>query len=66
MVFQNEIRPFFGYHDCWRIGVAGRDTRHHGRVDDPEPGDPAHGEAVVDDRQIVVSHLARADRVKNG
>src|SRR5918999_6270687 len=66
LVNANQIRRLLGDHDRWRIGVTAHDRRHDRRVHDPQRLDSVHAEMWIDDRHLIVAHLARADGVPRG
>src|SRR5919109_1739908 len=66
LVNANQIRRLLGDHDRWRIGVTAHDRRHDRRVHDSQRLDSVHAEMWIDDRHLIVAHLARADGVPRG
>ena len=56
--------PFRGHHDGG-IRIARGDGRHDGRIYDAQGFDAAHAQALVDDSQRILAHLAGTDRVED-
>ena len=65
-VFQNNIGGLFADHDCWRVGVASRDCGYDRGVNDPQPRHTAYPQPRIDDRLLIRSHAAGADRMQIG
>src|ERR1700728_1065495 len=62
----HQIGGLLADHDRRGVGAAGNDGRHDRGVGDAQPGEAAHPQFGVDDRQRVLAHLARAGRVVYG
>src|SRR6516164_8801353 len=56
----------FADHDCWRVGVASRDCGYDRGVNDPQPRHTAYPQPRIDDRLLIRSHAAGADRMQIG
>ena len=63
----HHLRRLFRDHDHGRVGVAGDDFGHDGRVDDAQGFEAVDAQARVDDRRLRVgAHRAGSDRMVDG
>src|SRR4051794_2056392 len=62
-VIEQEIGCAKGNHHGGGIGVARGDGRYDRRIRDAEPVDSVYAQVRTDDRAVIRSHAARADRV---
>ena len=59
----DHIRRLFGDHDRRCVGIAADDGRHDRGIDHTQAFEPLQPQPRIDDRHVVRSHLASADRV---
>ena len=52
-VFEDHCRAYFGDHHGRRVGVAGRDRRHHRGVDDTQAVETEDAQPLVDDGERI-------------
>src|SRR5207245_533131 len=62
-IFLDHVGAFFGYHDSRRVGVAGRHGWHDRGINDAQPSETVHTEAVINHRHRIAAHLASSDEM---
>jgi len=62
----DDRRALLAHHDRRRLRVAADQLRHDRRIDDAQSLETVHAELRIDDRHLVVAHLAGADWVVVG
>src|SRR5688572_10128699 len=61
----DHVDGLLGHHHDGRVGVAGHQRRHRRAVDDAQPIDAAHAQALVEHGHRVDAHLAGAARMED-